>query len=320
MLCLREVRFRNVFTASGTLNFFGQGWPHHKAYRMIPGFDFSGSTFIAKTTTLSPRKGNMPLNKKLQPRELLPNCIKVFPFKGVVLNSVGLSGPGAQVLFSAEKWQKRTKPFFISFMAVSETEKQRLEEMELFVFLLEKQLPFFKTHAGLEINVSCPNTEHDPKMLALEARKLLEIFRSRLSIPAILKINALTATASIKEIAASGLCDALSLSNTIPWSQLPDEINWRKIFKTEISPLAQYGGGGLSGWPLLQIVADKVRRLRKSGITMPIIAGGGILCKRDVAVLKNAGADAIAIASVTMLRPWRVKGIINYANQLFGGK
>ena len=63
--------FGRVFTASGTLNFFGDGWPYHKVYKKLFGeeFDFHGATFISKTTTYSSRIGNMFLKDNLQPSQ-----------------------------------------------------------------------------------------------------------------------------------------------------------------------------------------------------------------------------------------------------------
>ena len=322
MVRLKGIEFGNVFAASGTLNFFGQGWPHQQIIiGIIPGFDLSGATFISKTTTLEPRRGNMPLDGSYRPEKLFPDCIKVFPLKGVVLNAVGLSGPGAETLFKAGHWQNRKNPFFISFMAVGETKEGRLDEMERFVDLLKSHLPGFKAQIALEVSVTCPNTEHDPQELVLEAIELLQIVRAKLSIPVTLKINVLTAIKSVKEITDSGLCDALSLSNAIPWGQLPKIIDWKKIFGTTVSPFVRYdyGEGALSGRLLLPIVEDYIKELRKAKISISVIAGGGVLNKKGVRILKNAGADAIALASITILRPWRTKGTINYANQLFGG-
>jgi len=307
---LRGIDFGNVFTASGTLNFFGQGWPFHKIYQFIPGFDFTGSTFTAKTVTFAPRQGNMPLDRNLQPKELMPKCIKVYFRKGIILNAVGLSNPGIHALLKTGQWQKRTKPFFISFMPARNTVNDRLYEMEKFVVVLKNALPDFKTEIGLEINISCPSD------IITATKDLLKI-ASALHIPLILKINALASATLIKKSADSGLCDALSISNTIPWGELPDKIDWQKLFKTATSPLAEYGKDGLSGWPLLQITADKIREFRKAGINIPIIAGGGILCQKDIIVLKKAGSNAVAIASAAILRPWRIKKIINSANQFF---
>lgn len=320
VIVLRGIDFGCVFTASGTLNFFGNGWPYHWLYKkLFQGFNFTGAAFISKTTSLEPRQGNMPLDYRFQPKEFFPDCVKVKFFKGVVLNAVSLSGPGAKELLRYDYWQRKTKPFLISFMAVGETKKNRIEETRSFIFLLKEELDFFYEKVGLEINVSCPNTEHNSAELASEAIDYLRI-ASLLKIPLVVKLNVLVSNETVKRIVDSGLCDAIDISNTIPWGQLPERIDWKELFGSEKSPLARFGGGGLSGKPLLPIVAERIKDFRKAGITLPIIGGGGILSKNGVNVLKEAGADGVSIGVVSILRPWRVKGIIDYANKVFERK
>jgi dihydroorotate dehydrogenase (NAD+) catalytic subunit len=316
---LRGINFGNVFVASGTLNFFGEGWRHHKIFKMLFGLSFNGATFVSKTTTLNYREGNLDLNINLQPQLLFPDCIRVRPVKGVVLNSVGLSGPGAEHLFAHELWQKRTESFFISFMAVDATKKERVREAKEFAEILARELPSFSAKVGLELNISCPNTAHETLKLVDDAVDQLKAF-ANLGIPVILKINALTSVDAVIQIADSGLCDAITVSNTIPWGQLPEKIDWQEIFGSTESPLKHLGGGGLSGYPLLPIVARWISEAREKGVTIPIIGGGGILKKDDVDFLHRCGADAIAIGSVAILRPWRVQGIIKRAKQIYGGE
>jgi len=109
----KNVNFSNCFLASGSLNFFGEGYWYHNWFRaLVPGFNIiDHTTFVAKTTTVDERPGNLPLDKNFQPRELKQKCIKTYPFKGLMLNAVGLSGPGAKVLFKQQRWQKIERPF-----------------------------------------------------------------------------------------------------------------------------------------------------------------------------------------------------------------
>ncbi len=322
MITLKGIELGSVFTASGTLNFFGQGWPHHKIYRMIPGFNFRNSTFIAKTTTLDKNIGNMPLDENFQPKELFPDCVKVYFSKGLVLNSVGLSGPGAKTLLETKMWQNRISPFFISFMAIRKTAQERTKETEEFADLLKKERSYFIGKIGLEVNFSCPNVDHDPQILIKEALEILKILRTELTwTPLTAKINALVGTDTVKRIASSGFCDAISISNTIPWLQLQEKIDWINLFRTTTSPLAVYGGGGMSGWPLVDIVKDKIKDFREAGIKIPIIAGGGLGCrkewKKDIVDFKKSGANAVSIGSVSIIRPYRIKEMIDFANWIF---
>src|SRR3989338_5663965 len=108
-MVLRGIDFRHILGGSGTQGFFGEGYPFHKILKPL-GLNFEGSTFVAKTTTLRSRKGNLPLKEDgITPAEFFPECIKVYFCKGIVLNAVGLSGPGAKFLFEDGRWQKIKK-------------------------------------------------------------------------------------------------------------------------------------------------------------------------------------------------------------------
>ncbi|MCX6762364.1 MAG: hypothetical protein NT093_01110, partial [Candidatus Moranbacteria bacterium] len=192
-------------------------------------------------------------------------------------------------------------------------------EAKNFARVFAWELPSFLTQVGLELNISCPNQEHCPLSLIDDAVDQLQPFSS-LDIPKILKVNALTPVEAVVRIAASGLCDAIAVSNTIPWGQLPDKIDWRKIFGSTVSPLRHLGGGGLSGYPLLPIVAQWIFEAKYQGVSIPIIGGGGILRASDVDYLHANGADAVSIGTVGIIRPWRVEGIIERARQLYGGE
>jgi len=314
-LKLRGIDFGSVVVASGTLNFFGQGWPYHDFYKMVPGFSFNGATLITKTTTLTSRGGNMPLDEHFQPKEFRPKCIYVDFLKGLALNAVGLSGPGAIALFNEGSWSHITKPFIISFMSVNSDKGDRLDELVSFCELLK--VNNFRSKFALEINISCPNTQHNPVDLIDEAIELVNTANNLLgSVPIIIKISILIDSRTIKKVVDNSPCDAIDVSNTVPFGQLPEVIDWQKLFGTIESPLKQFGGGGLSGKPIFPLVADYINRLRNSDVNLPLIGGGGVFSKADCEVLRRVGADAVSIGTVAMLRPWRVQGIINYANTI----
>lgn len=319
-MILRGIDFGNVLVGSGTQGFFGEGYWYHK-YLEPFGLDFKGSTFVAKTTTLRPRKGNLSLKEDgITPEELFPECIKVYFWKGIVFNAVGLSGPGAEFLFKDGRWQKIKKPFFISFATVGESFEMRYLETINFAILLKKFLPCFNAPVGLQINGSCSNVKIDALKPAEEMRKMLGILSAYVSIPLVPKISVLMSVETAKGIADDPNCDALCVSNTIPWGALPDKINWKELFGTDVSPLAEFGGGGMSGKPLLPIVAEWIADARKIGITKQINAGGGILSPDDVNVLESAGASSVSVSSAAILRGWRVGKIIRRSNKIFGGR
>lgn len=309
---LKGVKFNLVWNASGAKGFFGEGYWFHRIAKSS-GLNFGNTTFVAKTTTLNPRTGNMLLKEDFSPKELFPRCIIVKPLKGVALNSVGLSGPGALKLFETGLWQKSMEPFFISFMSVAEDAQIRIKELQQFIAIFKHYLPSFHAPVGLQINYSCPNVGINPEKLFSEAADGLNT-ASCLDIPLIPKFNVLFPIDFAVEFSKHRACDAICVSNTIPWGQLPEFIDWEGLFGTKESPLAHLGGGGLSGKPLLPLLVDWVKRARKAGLKKPINAGGGILSKKDARMVLDAGADSIFLGSIAFLRPWRIRGIISSVN------
>lgn len=316
---LRDIKLPPVFNAAGARGFFGEGYPVDRLWGPFMA-NFLGSGFIAKTTTLLSNVGNMPLRDDgITPKQLFPRCVYVNFFKGIMLNAVGLSGPGAEFLLCDGRWQKREEPFFISFSPIGKTFDERLDEIGRFVSLLRWYLSNFKTTVCLEINVSCPNIGHDPNERVYEAPFYMEI-TGALDLPQQYKFNALVSPQLLTEVCRNEVCDAVVLSNTIPWRALPEFIGWRQLFgDITKSPLARRGfsDGGLSGWPLLPAVCASIRELRRCGFKKPVWACGGIDSVEAVEKVVATGANGVQIASVKSLRPWRVPGIIKRAYELF---
>ncbi|MGC9610846.1 MAG: hypothetical protein ABSE68_01340 [Minisyncoccia bacterium] len=309
---LRGIKFGSVWNASGAQGFFGEGYWFHRVAKPF-GLNFDGATFVAKTTTLNPRTGNMSLREDFSPKELFPKCIIVKPLKGVALNSVGLSGPGALKLFQTGLWQKRMKPFLISFMSVAKDAQTRIKELRQFISIFKHYLPSFQAPVGLQINYSCPNIGIDTEELVNEVADGLDA-ASYLGIPLIPKFNVLLPIEFAVGFSKHHACDAICVSNTILWGQLPELIDWEGLFGTKESPLAHLGGGGLSGKPLLPLLIDWIKRARKAGLKKSINAGGGILSRKDAKMVLDAGADSIFLGSISFLRPWRIAEIISSMN------
>lgn len=242
---------------------------------------------------------------------------------------MGLSGPGAEWLLKNRVWADQQRPFLLSFMSVAPSRLERVNELMRFVTLIGNALDEFDVvhHTslppvgiGLQINFSCPNVGLDLSKIADEIKESLDI-ASTLGIPLIPKINATVPPEAVMSLLDHPRFDALCVSNTIPWGQLPHLIDWEDLWGSTTSPLAKYGGGGLSGKPLLPIVVAWIARARSLGFKKPIIGGGGILSKADADLMLGfrneyeRGADAIELGSVSMLRPWRVRGIIKHVNR-----
>lgn len=313
---LRGIDFGHVLDASGVRGWFGEGHPFH---RWIPfGLSFAGSTFVAKTTTLQPRDPNGALARDgLTTRVLRQPCVRVDWRRGIVLNALGLPGPGLEALLATGRWQRRTEPFFLSHAAVAETAEGRLDEVRRFVRILRDALPGFAAPVGLQINFSCPNVPHGepaPDPVAGFRAELDEY--AVLDVPLMVKLSVTMPVADARAIAEHPACDALCVSNTIPWGEMADRIDWQGLYGAR-SPLEHFGGGGLSGAPLLPLVAEWVAAARREGVAVPINAGGGILRPADVEVLQRAGSSSVFLGTIAMLRGWRLARTIRHANRVF---
>ena len=310
---LRTIDFGNVLGASGVQGFFGEGYWFHNLWKPF-GLDLASMTFVAKTTTLIPREGNMPLTRNYTPRNPFPGCVKVKLGRGAMLNSVGLSNPGIGALLGTGKWQERTEPFLLSIMSLAKTPEQRLEELRLMVEAIMFCKDSFSAPFGLQINLSCPNTGHDPRELIGESAKVLEI-ASTLGVPVMPKYSIASAPIeAVMQLNDNPNCDAICVSNTLPFGW--EGVDWQKVWGSETSPLAKLGGGGLSGKALRPLVCEWIRRLREAGFTKPINGGGGILSSEDVDAYHTAGASSIFLGTAAVVRPWRVRKIIRRANSL----
>ena len=263
----QRIEFGHVGNASGARNFFGQGYPFHSLAKPV-GLNFRGSYLVAKTAPLEPRlegKGNMAVKKDgMTPRDLFPDCIIVLPRRAVGLNAVGLTCPGLRALLSLDRWQRWPEPFFLSLMAVGATREERLNEYRVIVSLLAPQLPKFQAPVGLEVNVTCVNVGLKLDDLLGEIEDILCILHP-LGLPIFIKVNVHLPVDAALEIERFDHLTGLIQGNSLGWDTVPEELRLQ-LFGTIVSPLAKYGGGGLSGRPLLPMVNDWIGRAREAGL------------------------------------------------------
>ncbi len=319
---MRLKHFGPVWGASGVQGFFGEGYWYQRLFaRLIPGYSFDGSTFVAKTVTAHPTIGNMPLAADgLSPKEKRPACIKVGLWQilwGVMLNSVGLSNIGIGALADKYHWQTIMEPFMISVMAIGKTREERETEIRKIAMHLAKLIPTLHAPIAIQLNVSCPNTKHKIAQDAFveEVFVFLSLLAA-LDVPILVKINILADIEDIKRITGHPACSGIVISNTIPWAEVPTWMKWL-FFRSTTSPLAHLGGGGLSGWPLLSPVCRWIKDARKAGIKTHINAGGGIFGPIGVWRVRNAGADSISLGTIAAVRPWMLGLTIWSARKLF---
>lgn len=310
------IDFNPAVGASGVQGFFGGDagieYLHHPFYKVVPGFTFDGMTFCAKTTTFNPNKGNTELaENQIGLKKMFPDSVHVDFQNNLVINAVGLSGPGAQYLVEQGYWQRRREPFMLSFMAIGNDPVEQKFQAWGFVGLIKKSN--FLTKFAIQLNVSCPNTGHDTNETAKAAKPLLDVLE-HLDVPILVKINHLTSVEDAKAIEEHSACAGLVCFNTLPFGNISGDMKMR--YFTHGSPLQTYGGGGLSGEPIFGRTLRWLQYADLNGFKKPIIAGGGVTSVRDIEQLAELRCvKGISLGSVAITRPWRMKKLIQTINQ-----
>jgi dihydroorotate dehydrogenase len=199
-----------------------------------------------------------------------------------------------------------------------------MEEIDLITKQLAKYLSGFKAKkVFLRWNLSCPNTGHDVFQNFIESFDDEYAIISTLKVPIIVKVGYNFPYEVAKKLEEYEYIFGFEAINTIRFDELPEaekkEYFDEKYVKTGHdtfkvtypSPLEkeQYrlnvkGPGGISGNPIRKYAIEWIQTAREHGITKPIIGGGGILWPWHVLQFKKAGANAIALGSISFLRPF----------------
>jgi len=314
----------NVFCAVGARGFLGEGYLHDRFFRHIPGCTWEETNSAFKTVTLEKREGNMPLcNDGIHPRETFSRSIVVEPFSGHVLNAVSWSNFGLEFYAKQGIWQEMCKKESIVISIGTESTEMdgRLREIEGMRKIL---IRWFKIdqrrNVVLHLNFGCPNVQRFSysSEIYTEIRESLTRLQE-IGLPIVVAFNPITPAEIIAKVTDHRACSGLWLSNTVPWGYpLGEGKEWKDIFGSHTSPFQKRGfnqSGGLSGPYCLPLVIRQVAAVRKECLGIPIIAGNGIQCAEDGIRVIDAGANAIAIGIVKIVRPWRMRSIITGVNQ-----
>lgn len=274
MIILSNGHGIEYMTASGALGYDGWGWPWEKPLRWLGLLDPRFFVNVMKTLTLPARRGNLRWYKPL-------GCIR--PMRGGAVNAVGLTNPGP------DWWLRKIGPKV-------DAKKNRLvgsifgepASLKIMARMLNDV-----DLVALELNASCPNTNSGRHLSnAIGVVEAVEIVREFSCHPIILKLSVAHNACAIAP-AVEGAVEAISI-NSVPWDiAFPD----RK------SPLAKYGGGGVSGKIAQKFTWTMVEQLVK--LTSVPVIGPSVWNFDDINALRQLGAKAVSFGSVFLCHPWR---------------
>lgn len=263
------------YVASGALGFRCEGWWWEKPFFWTGLLDPKAFTVIVKTLTLNPRQGN--LNHWLPWR-----CVR-FIRNGVV-NAVGLTNPGI------DWWIENCYPYIMhKDYRVVPSITGTLDELPVMVVKLNRCKV-----AGIELNVSCPNTDHNDYIST--------------SIEKVIKNTELPVT--VKMGYSDPWLEVCREWNNKVSFDLINAVQW-DLISSNRSPLTRYGlKGGVSGKKIKPFARSVLQIAKANGINN-IISGGGIDCEYEVKWRFAHGADAVAFGTIFMKQPWLPNMIVS---------
>lgn len=158
---------------------------------------------------------------------------------------------------------------------------------------------------AFELNVSCPNLEHDGLPIGTSATRVAEVVagvRQIVSQPLFVKLTpTVSAIGDIARAAQDAGADAVVVSNS--FSGLAIDLRNR-------SSVLGNGAGGYTG-PAIKPLALKLVHDASQAVKIPVIGCGGISTAEDVAEFLVAGATAVQVGTATFTRPTTMIDIID---------
>jgi dihydroorotate dehydrogenase (NAD+) catalytic subunit len=268
---IANIKFKNpIWVASGTFR-YGEEFSEFLDLSKI-------GAIITKTVTLKPRAGNPP-----------PRLVET---AAGLLNSIGLENKGAENFKKThfDRLKKIGTKIIINIAATSAEEFVKCAEI-----LAEDNFPDM-----FELNLSCPNVEHQQSKYRLLAQdpilteKIIKEVKKKIKQPIIVKLTPnVTDIAEIAKAAEQGGADAVSLVNTYLGMAVDTHT---------MQPLLGNIIGGLSGPAIKPLALRAVWEVYQK-VLIPIIGIGGIMSGTDVAEFILCGAQAVQIGTANLINP-----------------
>jgi dihydroorotate dehydrogenase (NAD+) catalytic subunit len=273
---LGPLKLKNpIVTASGT---FGYGT------EFSPFFDLSClGGIVVKGLSLQPRRGNEP------PR--------IWETPSGMLNAIGLQNVGVDA-FLADKLPA-LRPFDTAVLA--NVYGERVEDYAEVC----RRLDGAEGLAGIELNVSCPNTAHGGMQFGVDPgtlERLVREVRGTTRLPLIVKLSPnVTDITEPARAAVAGGADILSLVNTFTGMGIHAETR-RPVLRNVV--------GGLSGPAIKPLALYMVHRVA-AAVDVPIMGMGGIMSAVDAVEFLMAGATAVQVGTANFVNPTTAASLVD---------
>lgn len=285
---LGDIHLRNRLVTASSLLGYGVANARFAAYGMSPISQFVPlerfGAVTTRTLTLEPREGNFTTRDVWSLSEL-PDLLR--RYAGVLrqvdsgwLNAFGWCNVGIDAYLRDYHPRTRSQNTIISVGGFS------AEEFGALVNKINHAVPPGGI-AAIEFNVSCHNVNFDFSEIV---ESVLARAVAPSNHPVILKLSPDADYITHARMAARYGVSALTAINTVKGLRLNPRTG---------QPLLKNRFGGLSGAAIKPIGLRVVAELRDAGITLPIIATGGVRTFDDCREYFWAGADAVSLGSAS---------------------
>ncbi len=288
---LGDIVLRNRLVTSSSL--LGYGRSSSGFYGMSPIALFVPlerfGAVTTRTLTVEPREGHFTTREDWSPREL-PGLLRRYAtvLRGVDggwMNAFGWCNVGIDAYLRDYYPATRAQRTIISLGGFS------AEEFVTLVDKVNAAVPAGDI-AAVEFNVSCHNVNFDFSTILQD---VLDEAVPRSNHPVILKLSPDYDYLRNAQQAAKAGVSALTAINTVKALRLDPRTG---------TPFLANRYGGLSGRAIKPIALRVVSELREAGVTLPIIATGGVRTIDDCREYFWAGADAASVGSAVWLRAY----------------
>ncbi len=273
-LCGIEIE-NPVIPASGTFG-YGHEFAAHYDINCLGTFSCKGTTREARYGNPVPRIAEAPAG---------------------MLNAVGLQNPGVDAVIEQElpKLEKVFhKPMIANVSGFSVDE---------YVYTA-RRFSACDQVGWIELNISCPNVHGggmsfgtDPKC----AHEVVSAVRRAVEKPLIVKLTPnVTDIVAIAKAAEDAGADGVSLINTV--------LAMRFDLKTR-KPILANTTGGLSGPAVFPLALRMVYQVSRA-VSIPVVGMGGVSSAEDVLEMLMAGACAVEVGAMNLVRPTICRDII----------
>jgi dihydroorotate dehydrogenase (NAD+) catalytic subunit len=239
-------------------------------------FDFNKlGALVPKSITKYPRGGN-----------LTPRVCEVF---GGMINSIGIQSKGLDYYLQEiiPAYSKYEAPLIASISGDTIDEFVEMSQV----------IGGHPDVAAIELNISCPNLEHDGKAFGMDAGmsyELIKQVKAATNVPIIAKLT--PNVTSIQEIAIAcerAGADALTVANTILAMAIDIHTMNPKIGNVM---------GGISGPAIKPIIVRMIYQVHQV-TNLPIIGCGGVMSADDAIEMILAGATAVQVGTANFIHP-----------------